>query len=162
MISKTMEQAFNAQMHEELYSFYLYLSMSAYLDAEQYKGMAHWMRTQAEEERGHAMKFFDHLGDRGGRPILPAIKKPQASWASPKAAFEAALTHEKHITACINALMDQAIKEKDHASAEFLHWFIKEQVEEIATLEPIVEQFRRAPDSVGGHYFIDHRLGKRG
>jgi ferritin len=162
MISKTMDQALNAQLHEELFSFYLYLSMSAYLDAEQYKGLAHWMRVQAEEERGHAMKFFDHIADRGGRPILPALKKPQANWASPKTAFDAALAHEKHITTCINTLMDQATKEKDYASVEFLNWFVKEQVEEMATLEPIVEQFRRAGESVGGVYQIDHRLGKRG
>ena len=162
MISKTMEQALNAQLHEELYSSYLYLSMSAWFDAQQFKGYAQWMRVQAKEELAHAMKFFDFIGERGGRPVLPAIKKPTAEFKSIVQVFEASLTHEKHITGCINALMDQAVKEKDHASVGFLQWFVKEQVEEEATLEPVVEQLRRVGDSVGGQYYLDHRMGKRG
>ncbi len=162
MIGKGMEQAFNDQVREEMYSFYLYLSMSAHFEALQYKGLAKWMRVQADEEMGHAMKFFEQLNERGGSVTLQAIKKPQASWKSALAVFAAAAEHERFITSRIHALVDQASAEKDHASIEFLQWFVKEQVEEEAALDPIVEQLKRIGDSVGGLYYLDHRLGKRG
>ncbi len=161
MISKSIEQAFNDQLREEIFSFYLYLSMSAHFEAQQYKGLAKWMRVQADEEMGHAMRFFEQLNERGGGVTLQAIKKPQASWKSALAAFSAAAEHERFITSRIHALVDQACAEKDHASVEFLQWFVKEQVEEEAALEPIIEQLKRIGDSVGGLYYLDHRLGKR-
>jgi len=162
MISKTMEQALNKHLKEEAYSFYLYLAMSAYLEQANFKGMAKWMRVQAQEEMTHAMKFFDHLHERGGAVKLLAIEQPKATWPSIAAAFQAAMEHERSITKKINALVDKAAAENDHATANFLQWFVKEQVEEEATVEPIVKQLEAIGEHMGALYHLDHQLGKRG
>ncbi len=162
MISTTLEKALNDHLNEEMFSFYLYLSMSAYLETQNMKGMAQWMRTQAEEEYGHAKKFYEFIHDRGGRVILGALPQPEAEWASPLAAFEAALAHERHITQRIGALVDAARAENDHATFAFLQWFVNEQVEEEATLEPIIRQMQDTQTSKGALYYLDRQLGKRG
>ena len=162
MITKTMEQALNKHLKEEMYSFYLYLSMSAYLEGLNFKGIASWMRVQAQEEYNHAMKFFDCLHERGGAVTLLALEQPQAQWASVLAAFKAAYAHEKGITKKIHTLLDKATAEKDHATANFLQWFVKEQVEEEATAETIVKRLEAIGDSPGALYYLDHELGKRG
>ncbi|MFZ5786337.1 MAG: ferritin [Acidobacteriota bacterium] len=161
MISKEMAQALNDQINEEMFSFYLYLSMSAWFETQQLPGMAGWMRKQAEEEMSHAMKFFKFLNERGGAVTLQAIAKPKASWKSAAAAFGEAFNHERHITGCINALADKAIAAKDHATLEFLQWFIKEQVEEEATVEPIVYKLKATEGHMGTLFHLDHQLGKR-
>jgi len=162
MIGKKLEKAFNDQIREEYFSSYLYLSMAAWFESEQLQGMAAWMRKQAQEEMGHAMKFFNQVIERGGTVKLQALEAPQQKWASPVAAFSAAWDHEKHITGCINKLMDLAVAEKDYAAVEFLSWFVKEQVEEEATVEPIVHRLKVNEGSTGVLYHMDHQLAKRG
>jgi ferritin len=162
MIGKKLERAFNDQIREEYFSSYLYLSMAAWFDSQQLQGMASWMRKQAQEEMGHAMKFFNQVIERGGTIKLQALEAPQQKWASPVAAFQAAWDHEKHITGCISKLMDLAVAEKDYAAVEFLNWFVKEQVEEEATVEPIVHRLKANEGSPGVLYHLDHQLAKRG
>ncbi len=161
MLSKKMEKALNAQMNEELYSFYIYLSMSAYLDATYMKGMAAWMQAQAKEEMGHAMKFFSYIQERNAEVTLAAIAQPPKTWDGPLAVFENAYAHEQHITSRINALYEMATKENDHATAGFLQYFIKEQVEEEASVDPIVHRLRLAGDNIGALYMLDRELGMR-
>jgi ferritin len=162
VIGKAMEQALNEHLKEEMYSFYLYLAMSAHLETRGFKGLAKWMRVQAQEEMSHAMKFFDFLHERGGSVTLLAIDQPKSEWPSVLAIFQAAFAHEQSITKRINTLMDRAIGEKDHATANFLQWFVKEQVEEEATLDPILRRLEAIGDHVGALYYLDHDLGKRG
>ncbi len=162
MISKAMEKSINEQINAELFSFYLYLAMSTHFQQANFGGFAKWMRAQAQEEMAHAMKFVDYVHDRGGAVTLAAIEQPKGEWPSVLAAFEAAYAHEKSITKRINTLMDQAIAAKDHATANFLQWFVKEQVEEEATLDPIVTRLQAIGEGHGGLYFLDHELGKRG
>ena len=161
MLSKKMEKALNAHMNEELYSFYIYLSMSAYLDATYFKGMAAWMQQQAKEEMAHAMKFFHYIQERNSEVTLHAIAQPPKSWDSALAVFEDAYAHEQHITSRINALYELAVKESDHATAGFLQWFIKEQVEEEASVDPIVHRLKLAGDNVAAVYVLDRELGMR-
>ncbi len=161
-MGKSMEQALNGQINHEIYSFYLYLAMAAYLEGLNFKGMAKWMRVQANEEMGHAMRIFDFLHERGASVTLLAIDQPQTKWGSIPAAFKAAAAHERSITKKIHALVDKAAAEKDHATTNFLQWFVKEQVEEEATLVPIVARLDAIGDHVGALYFLDHELGKRG
>ena len=161
MLSKKMEKALNAHMNEEMYSFYIYLSMSAYLDASYLKGMAAWMQQQAKEEMAHAMKFYHYIQERNADVTLLAIAQPAKSWEGALAVFENAYAHEQHITARINALYELAVKENDHATAGFLQWFIKEQVEEEASVDPIVHRLKLAGDNIGALYMIDRELGMR-
>jgi len=161
MLSKKMEKALNAHMNEELYSFYVYLSMAAFLEASYLKGMATWMQQQAKEEMAHAMKFFSYIHDRNAEVTLQAIAQPPKAWDGALAVFENAYAHEQHITGRINALYELATKENDHATAGFLQWFIKEQVEEEASVDPIVHRLKLAADNIAALYVLDRELGMR-
>lgn len=161
MISKTMEDALNAQLNRELFSSYLYLSMATYFDTNSFIGMAQWMKLQSEEEHIHSMKFFDFIQKIGGRVVLEQIDKPQLDWESPQQAFVEALKHEEFITKNINELTDLAIAERDHSTKTFLQWYVDEQVEEEATANEIVEKFNLIGDSRSGLYMLDQELGKR-
>jgi ferritin len=119
------------------------------------------MRVQATEEINHAMKIFDYVNERGGRVLLDAIDKPATKWASPLSAFEAAYKHEQKVTRLINNLVDLAIKEKDHATENFLHWFVAEQVEEEASADDVVQKLKLAGKSGSALFMIDRELGQR-
>jgi len=162
MIGKPIEKAINEQINAELYSFYLYLAMSAHFEESGFPGLARWMRAQAQEEMSHALKFFSFVHERAGVVKLVAIDQPKGQWPTALAAFKAAQAHERHITQRINTLMDKAIEAKDHATANFLQWFVKEQVEEEATVDPIVTRLEAIGDHTGALYYLDHELGKRG
>jgi ferritin len=161
MISKEMQKELNRQVNEELYSAYLYLAMSADFTHKNLNGFAQWLRVQAHEEVNHAMRFYKYIHERRGEVELEQIGKPKAAWESPLDAFTSAFKHEQHITARINGLLDLAHKEKDPATAEMLQWFVKEQVEEEASADEIVQKLSMAGDNVGALMIIDQAVGQR-
>lgn len=162
MLNKKIQDAINEQIKNELYSAYIYLSMSAYFESLNLMGMAHWMRLQSNEEVEHAMKFFDYINDRGGRVSLSAIDQPPFEWKSPLAAFENAYEHEQKVTGMINNIYALAVKENDYPTQVMLQWFIDEQVEEEKNASTIVEQLKMIGESANGLMMLDHRLGERG
>jgi len=109
----------------------------------------------------HAMKFFDYIVERGGKPVLGAIDQPPLEWDSPLAAFENALAHEGLVTDMINKLVDLAIKENDHATNSMLQWFVDEQVEEEASADAVVQKLRLVEGNGGGLFMVDRELGTR-
>jgi len=161
MLSKKMEAALNEQLNAELYSSYLYLSMSAYLESINMAGMANWMRIQAEEEKMHGMKFFDFIVSREGRVKLTAIAAPETEWASPLAAFQATYAHEQKVTGLINDLVKLAQEEADTASDIFLQWFVTEQIEEEKNADTIVQKLAMIKDAPQGLLMLDKELGAR-
>ena len=161
MINIKMQKALNDQIGEEYASSYLYISMAAYFESLHLNGFAHWMKVQAEEEKGHATKFYDYINQQQGTVTLNGLDKPQSEWASPLAAFEAALHHEQKITKLINGLIDLAIEERDYATNIFLQWFVTEQVEEEANATEIVEKLKLIGDSKQGLLMLDSILGQR-
>ena len=161
MIDGRTQEALNKHANAEFYSSYLYLSMSAYFQSINLTGFAHWMRVQAREELAHAMKFYEHVIERGGRVNLQAVEAPAAQWDSPLAAFENAYRHEQKVTALINQLVDEAVQSKDHATNAFLQWFVSEQVEEEASVDAIVQKLKLVGGAPGGLFMIDHHLGER-
>lgn len=162
MISKTMQDAINEQIKNEFYSAYLYLSMSAYFESINLPGSAKWMRTQFGEEQVHALKMFDFINDRDGRVALKAIDQPPADFASPVAVWEMVLEHEKKVTALINSLYAQAVKENDYATQTFLAWFITEQVEEEKNAALMLERFKQAGSNAASLLLFDGHFTKRG
>jgi ferritin len=162
MISKAMQEAINDQINKELYSSYLYLSMAAYFEDKNLPGFGQWMHVQDGEERGHAMKLYGHLIDRGGRVMLKAIAAPETEWKSSLEAFKVVQEHEAKVTASINALYELALKEKDYPAQVLLQWFITEQVEEEKNATEIVKQLELIDAKGTAVLMIDHRLGKRG
>jgi len=151
----------NDQIEHEFFSAYLYLSMAAYFEKRSLPGFAHWMRLQADEEREHAMKFFDFLVDRGVRVDLHAISQPPSEWNTVLDVFEHAYQHEQKVTSLIHTLYEKAVQEKDYPTQVMLHWFIEEQVEEEKNVSEIVDMLRMAEDHRGALLHLDHRVGKR-
>lgn len=161
MLTKKMEEALNEQINAELYSSYLYLSMSAYFVRKNLSGFAHWMNVQAQEEAAHAMIFFNYVNERGGKVELKAIAKPDMEWKDAIKVFEAVQKHEQKVTSLINNLVDVAIKEKDHATNNKLQWFVAEQVEEEANVGEILEQLKLVEGKGQGLLLLDRELKTR-
>ena len=161
MIGKAMQDAMNEQINKELYSSYLYLSMAAYFEDKNLMGFAHWMRLQAEEEREHAMKFYNFILDRGGRVQLKAIDAPETEWKSNLQIAEQVAEHEGKVTASINNLYEIALKEKDYPAQVMLQWFISEQVEEEKNAQELVAKLKLIEERGTAVLMLDHRLSKR-
>ncbi len=161
MLNDKIEEALNAQFNAELYSSYLYLSMAAYYHSANLAGFAHWMRIQAQEELFHAMKFYDFINERGGRVTLKPIEGPPTDWESPNAPLEHTYQHEIKVTGLINELVNLAVEEKDHATNNFLQWFVKEQVEEEASASGALQKLKLSGDAGNGLFMLDNELGSR-
>lgn len=161
MVSKKMQDALNGQMNAELYSAYLYLAMAAYYEDTDLPGFANWMRVQAQEEMTHAMKFYDYLVQRGARVVLDTIEKPPFEWESPLNVSEHVLEHEKKVTGLINDLVNLAMEEKDHATNNFLQWYVAEQVEEEESVGSVLQKVKLASDSSSGLLMVDSELAQR-
>lgn len=161
MIPQAMQDAMNEQIKNELYSAYLYLSMAAHFESKTLAGFANWLRLQAKEELGHAMKFFDFILERGGEVNLKAIDQPPSSWNSNLEAFEQVLAHEQKVTKNIHDLYELALKEKDYPSQVMLQWFIEEQVEEEKNATEIIEKLKMIEAHGTAVLMLDHELGKR-
>ncbi len=161
-LSKTLQTALNEQIQKEYYSSYLYLAMSAYLEAQNLPGAAKWTRLQSQEELGHALKLFDHVVDRGGRVTLAAIQQPPQEYGTALDLFQKVLQHEEHVTASIHALYALAIKDQDYPAQVMLQWFVTEQVEEEKSTSVVVEQLKAVGESKSSLMLLDRHLGKRG
>ncbi|MBQ7288051.1 MAG: ferritin [Candidatus Gastranaerophilales bacterium] len=161
MISEKMQAAFLDQINKELYSEYLYLSMKAYFTHHNLMGFANWMDVQVQEEHAHAMGMYDYVLERGGYVTLEAIEKPQNTWENPLELFKAVLAHEEYVTSRINALMDVAEEERDRAALIFLNWYLKEQVEEEASVGGVLAQLEMIGDDKSGLFALDKELATR-
>ena len=161
MISKRLEEAINAQINAEMWSAYLYLSMSAYCHDKGLTGIANWFAIQFKEEQDHAQIFYNYLISRGGRVLLQPIAGVETEWESPLAAFEATYQHEQKVTSLINNLMQIAVDEKDFAAQSRLNWFVDEQVEEEETAMDIINKLRLLDGNSYGLYMLDQELGAR-
>ena len=161
MIPSKVRDIMNEQIKNELESAYIYMSMSAYFHAQNLDGMAHWMRVQAHEETTHAMKFFDHIIDRGGEVALMDLKQLKKTWSSPLEAWKDAYDHEQFITSKIHAIVKVVRDEGDYSAEPLLDWFVKEQIEEEKNSEGIARHMERAESSKNGTYMLDKELAAR-
>lgn len=159
--SQPMQDAINQQINNELFASYSYLSMSAYLEAQQFTGCAQWMRMQSQEEYSHAMRLYDFLIARGGRVKLEPIPQPQTDFESVPHVFECSQSQEKTVTDQINAMYGLALSEKSYAALVELEWFVKEQVEEEKAIRDIVHKFNLVKDDPSSLLDLDRDLGSR-
>ena len=160
MLSKKIEKALNDQINAETYSSYLYLAMASYFGSLNLAGFVNWLKVQALEELYHAMKIYAFVEERGGRPVLGAIACPPKEWKSPVKVFEAVLAHERKVTGLINGLVNLAVQEKDHASNNFLQWFVGEQVEEEDSANGVLQKLKLVDDK-GGMFMLDREMATR-
>ncbi|MBQ1227839.1 MAG: ferritin [Alistipes sp.] len=161
MISKRMQDAINAQINAELWSAYLYLSMSMDAADKGLKGVANWFAIQFKEEQDHAQIFINYMHSQGARVELAPIAAVDTSWESAKAMFEQTLTHEQKVTSLIHNLCAIAAEEKDVATANRLAWFVDEQVEEEESARDIIDQLRMVEGNNYGLYMIDKEMAAR-
>ena len=161
MLNKRVEQALNKQINAEIYSAYLYLSMAAWLESKNISGFANWMKVQYEEEFFHAMKMFNFVNERSGKVTLDTIEAPKTEWESIIEIFEDTYAHEQKVTSLINELTNVATEEKDHATVNFLQWYIAEQVEEEATASGLLEQLKLIEGKGSGLFMLDREAKAR-
>jgi ferritin len=161
LLNDTVQDAINEQINNELFAMYSYLSMSAFCEHKQFRGCAHWMRLQSQEEYGHAMRLYDFLIVRQGRVKLLPISEPQSDFKSIAETFEKALAQEQTVTQQINKLYELAFSEKAFAALVELEWFINEQVEEEKTARDIVYKFHLVKDDPAALLDMDRELGAR-
>ena len=160
-MEEKMQDALNSHLNAELYSSYLYLSMAAYFESKDMAGFANWMRVQAQEELAHAMKFYDYIAQRGGKITLTQINTPPTEWESDLTVFEHVYEHEQMVTGLINKLVDLALSLSDHATNNFLQWFVAEQVEEEESASGVLRKLKLMGDAPGGIFMLDSELAKR-
>ena len=160
-LTKELEAALNDQVTLELESAHQYLALSAWLEGEGLPGMAHWMRMQAGEENGHAMKFFEFLVDRNARVTLGPLAAPISDFDSVIDVFRASLAAEQRVTAAINNIYAIATDARDFASYPLLDWFVNEQVEEEATVQQIIDDVERIEGNGYALLMLDRELGGR-
>ena len=161
MLTEKMAEALNKQINNEIYSAYLYLSMSAHSTFTGFKGFANWFMVQYQEEMVHAIKIYDYINDQGGQVKLMAIVQPPTEFGSPLDMFKKTLKHEKFVTKSINDLVNLAIEEKDHATNIFLQWFVTEQIEEEANDNEIIAKLKLVGKEGNGLFMIDKELATR-
>lgn len=161
MLSDTIQKALNTQINEEMHSAYVYLAMAAESDRLGLPGFCNWFKQQYQEELSHADRFFHYVLERGGEVHLSPIAGPKIAEETPLSLFEKSLGHEQHITSCIFKLKDLARAESDHATDNFLEWFVAEQVEEEASTSAVLDQLRLVDGNPSGLFMIDRELGIR-
>ncbi|MFP4242532.1 MAG: ferritin [Chitinispirillaceae bacterium] len=161
MLSEKMESALNEQINKEMFSAYLYMSMSNKAASMGLKGTASWFMVQYHEEMVHAMKFYEYVQRSGGEVMLETIAKPDSDFSSVLSMFEKTLKHERLVTSSINELMEIAISDKDHATQAFLSWYVTEQVEEEETPQDIIQKLKLIGENTGALYMFDKELGAR-
>jgi ferritin len=161
MLSKKLENELNKQMNNEFFAEFEYLSMAAYFHANNLDGIANYFHVQAKEEHFHAMKIFHFILDKGGSVTLQSIAQPDTSFRSVIDVFEKALQHEKKVTRSINKLMDEAIKENDHAVNSFLRWYVDEQVEEESLANKSLGKVKLINGQGEGLLILDQEFAKR-
>jgi ferritin len=142
MLKKKIEDICNRQVEREGYSSNLYLAMASWAETSGFGGVAAWLYSQAEEERLHMLKFFKYINERGGKAVVPAMKKPADKFKTVEEVFDAVLKHEQFITASINEIVALTLDEKDYNTHNFLQWFVMEQIEEENSARAIIDKLR--------------------
>lgn len=161
MISEKLQEAFNEQINKEFYSEYLYLAMKVYFQELNLQGFVNWFDVQVQEEHAHAMGMVNYLNERGGKIELRAIDKPVLEGNTPLEVFEHVLRHEEYVTSRINYVMDVAEDVKDRAAMHLLDWYIKEQVEEEASVGSVLATLKLIGDDKKALLLLDKDLATR-
>lgn len=161
MLSQNLHDALNAQINAELWSAYLYLSMSMDAEAKGHKGVANWFYIQFKEEQDHARIFMNYLNSRDAKVDLKPIETVPTTWNSVLDMFNQTLEHERKVTALINNLAAIAKADNDFASINRLTWFIDEQVEEEETAREMIASVEAVEGNKYGMYMLDKELAAR-
>ena len=161
MLNKKVSKLLNEQINKEFYSSYLYLDISNYYNDKNLNGFSNWFKIQAQEERDHALLFLTYLQNNNEKIKLTAIAEPDKTYSDFKAPLTAALEHERFVTASINNIYEEASKQKDFRTLQFLSWFITEQGEEEKNTEDLIERYDLFGNDAKSLYMLDAELAAR-
>ena len=160
-MNQKVRDLLNQQINKEFYSAYLYLDFSNYFDRVGLDGFANWYMIQAQEERDHAMLFYQYLQNESQTVTLEAIDKPDKEFSCHMDVLKAGLEHEEYVTSLINDIYAAAYEVKDFRTMQFLDWFVKEQGEEETNANDMItkmELFGTDPKSL---YMLNQELKAR-
>lgn len=160
-MNEKLLKAFQNQINAEMYSAYLYFSMSSWAEREALKGFAHWLRVQAQEEMFHATFMHDYLLRRGAPSLMAAIAEPPNEWAGVFEMMEHVCLHESHVTASINEIATIAMDCRDHAGYQFIMQYVDEQVEEEEHAGDIFNKIKFSQGKPEYLYALDQELAAR-
>jgi ferritin len=160
LLSLDVEAIINQQIKKEAYSSSVYLSMASWCNRNGFDYSSDYFFKQAEEERGHQLKFFKYVLDMGGTAISPEINNIKMEYNSFKEVFEEALDQEVSVTQSIKNIAALCYKEQDFVTLEFLNWFFKEQREEEYKARRALELFEVIGEEGTGRWEIDKHVGK--
>lgn len=161
MLNKNVAQLLNTQVNKEFYSAYLYLSISNFYKDEGLNGFSNWYNVQAQEEKDHAMLFIQYLQNNNEKVILESIDKPEEDFNSFDKPLRTGLAHEQFVTGLIHTIYDEAYKQKDFRTMQFLDWFVKEQGEEETNAEDLIKKYELFGSDSKGLYMLDNELAGR-
>ena len=161
MMSRNLFKAINDQINAELWSAYLYLSMSMDCEAKGYKGIANWFYVQFQEEQAHARIFMNYLNSRGEKVELLPIAEVKTEWDSVLDMFKDTFNHEQKVTSLINNIAAIAEQDRDYATVNRIAWFIDEQVEEEESAREMISTFEAVEGNKYGMYMLDKELATR-
>ena len=161
MMNAKVRDLLNQLINKEFYSAYLYLDFSNYFEDAGLDGFANWYKVQAQEERDHAMLFYQYLQNENQKVTLEAIAKPDKVFTCHMDVLKAGLEHEEYVTSLINDIYAAAYEVKDFRTMQFLDWFVKEQGEEETNANDMItkmELFGSDPKSL---YMLNQELAAR-
>ena len=161
MLNAKVHELLNAQINKEFYSAYLYLEFSNYFKAKNLDGFANWYMIQAQEERDHALLFYQYLQNNNAAVTLEAIDKPTSEFESSMAVLEAGLNHEIYVTSLINDIYAAVYEVKDFRTMQFLDWFVKEQGEEETNANDLISKMELFGSDPKSLYMLNQELGAR-
>lgn len=161
MLEPKVAALLNEQINKELYSAYLYLDFANYYAAVGLDGFENWYKVQAQEERDHALLFYQYLHNNGAQVTLEAIAKPDCVLDSHMAPLQAALKHEQYVTSLINTIYAAAAEAKDYRTMQVLDWFVKEQGEEEKNASDLITKMELFGSDAKGLYMLNSELGAR-
>lgn len=160
-LGQTIQDALNEQITREFFASNLYLSMSAYCDNLSLPGFAHWLRLQADEERQHGLKIYNHILERQGQVQIGTIDQPSTNFPSVIGVFQQALEHEQQVSSQFQQLYRQAQDAQDFTAQTFLEWFLMEQVEEEKSASEIVDWLTMIGDRRDTLVLLDREMAQR-
>ena len=161
MLNEKVKELLNQQVNKEFYSAYLYLDFSNYYEARGLDGFANWYKIQAQEERDHALLFYQYLQNNGEKVTLDAIAKPDKDLNDKLQVLKYGLEHEQYVTSLIHTIYEAAYGVKDFRTMQFLDWFVKEQGEEEKNAEDMIKKMELFGDDAKGLYMLNSEMAAR-
>lgn len=160
MLSKTIEEALNAQIQAENYASHYYLAMASWCDKTGLQGSASFLYAHSIQEKDHMMKLFHYVNDAGGHAKVQALEAPPHQFRDLSEIFQLVLKHEQNVSRSINALITRCLEEKDYSTFNFLQWYVAEQHEEELLFSRVLDMMRVAGLEGRGLFLVDREIGK--